>query len=76
MLKNITLFLLLLFFAQVSNAQFLWLEDETNTRKIEFTAEEDVPTNLTESFPNPNISWINAHTIVSKYNRPEGTNDF
>lgn len=38
MLKNITSFLLLLFFVQVTNAQFLWLEDETNTRKIELTA--------------------------------------
>ena len=76
MLKNITSFLLLLFSVQVSNAQFLWLEDETNTRKIEFTAEEDVPTNLTGNFTNPNTSGINTHTIVSKYNRPAGTSDF
>ena len=69
-------FLAMLSFVQISNAQFLWLEDETNTRKIEFTAEEDIPTNLTGNFPNPNTSGINTHTIVSKYNRPEGTSDF
>ncbi|QXP71059.1 T9SS type A sorting domain-containing protein [Polaribacter sp. R2A056_3_33] len=76
MIKKITFLIVFLFTVQVSNAQFLWLEDETNTRKIEFTAEEDVPTNLTGNFPNPHTLGINTHTIVSKYNRPEGTNDF
>ncbi len=74
--KFFTFFLVFLSFVQISNAQFLWLEDETNTRKIEFTAEEDIPTNLTGNIPNPNTSGINTHTIVSKYNRPEGTSDF
>ncbi|CAH8283021.1 putative secreted protein (Por secretion system target) [Mariniflexile fucanivorans] len=74
--KYFPFFLVLLSFVQIANAQFLWLEDQTNTRKIEFTAEEDVPTNLTGNFLNPNTSGINTHTIVSKYNRPEGTNDF
>ncbi|KGL62196.1 T9SS type A sorting domain-containing protein [Polaribacter sp. Hel1_85] len=76
MIKKITFLIVFLFSVQVSNAQFLWLEDETNTRKIEFTAEEDIPTNLTGNIPNPNTSGINTHTIVSKYNRPEGTSDF
>ena len=74
--KYFTFFIVFLSFVQISNAQFLWLEDETNTRKIEFTAEEDIPTNLTGNIPNPNTSGINTHTIVSKYNRPEGTSDF
>ena len=74
--KFFTFFLVFLSFVQISNAQFLWLEDETNTRKIEFTAEEDIPTNLTGNIPNPNTSGINTHTIVSKYNRPSGTGDF
>ncbi|MDO6801400.1 T9SS type A sorting domain-containing protein [Wenyingzhuangia sp. 1_MG-2023] len=74
--KFLTFFLSFILFSQFVNAQFLWLEDETNTRKIEFTAEEDVPTNLTGNFPNPNTSGINTHTLVSKYNRPAGTSNF
>ncbi|WP_179338493.1 T9SS type A sorting domain-containing protein [Winogradskyella ludwigii] len=74
--KILYFFLFSISFVQISNAQFLWLEDQTNTRKIEFTAEEDVPTNLTGNIPNPNTLGINTHTIVSKFNRVEGTQDF
>ena len=74
--KILTFYLFFLSFVQISSAQFLWLEDETNTRKIELTGEEDVPSEYTHNWTNPNTSEMNTNTIVSKFNRAAGTSDF
>lgn len=69
-----TFYLFLLSFVQISSAQFLWLQNETNTRKIEFVGQEYIE--YTENVTNPNTLGINTNTIVSKFNRAEGTQDF
>ncbi|WP_179351278.1 T9SS type A sorting domain-containing protein [Winogradskyella vidalii] len=74
MSKFFYFFLFSISFVQISNAQFLWLQNETNTRKIEFVSEEYIE--YTENVTNPNTSGINTNSIVSKFNRAEGTEDF
>jgi len=66
--------LLLFFFGQVSNAQFLWYENETDTYQIEFISE--TAGSFTTEVTNPDDTGINTNAIVSKFNRDEGLEAF
>jgi len=72
--KSLPVFFFLLFFVQLSNAQFLWYENESNTYKIE--QESTSSGTFLRDVPNPNTTGINTNTIVSKFNREESTNAF
>ncbi|MEH1006461.1 T9SS type A sorting domain-containing protein [Winogradskyella sp. ECml5-4] len=72
--KSLPVFFFLLFFVQLSNAQFLWYENESNTYKIE--QESTSSGTFLRDVPNPNTTGINTNTTVSKFNREEGTNAF
>ena len=74
MYKFLTSFLFFLAFVQVSNAQFLWYENESNTYKIE--QESTSSGTFLRDVPNPNTTGINTNTTVSKFNREEGTSAF
>ncbi|MEP3838644.1 MAG: T9SS type A sorting domain-containing protein [Algibacter sp.] len=72
--KSLHLFLFLFSFFQVSNAQFLWYENETNTYQIEF--ESTTAGSFFTDVTNPNNSGVNTNAIVSKFNRDEGLKSF
>ena len=72
--RNLLLLLSLLSFVQISNAQFLWYENETNTYKIEKESTQ-FGTFLTDVL-NPDITGINTNTTASQFNREEGENGF
>ncbi|REE08729.1 putative secreted protein (Por secretion system target) [Winogradskyella pacifica] len=72
--KSLPVFFSLLFFVQLSNAQFLWYENESKTYKIE--QESTSSGTFLRDVPNPNTTGINTNTTVSKFNREEGTNAF
>ncbi|EPR73195.1 hypothetical protein ADIWIN_1976 [Winogradskyella psychrotolerans RS-3] len=61
-------------FVQISNAQFLWYENESNIYKIE--QESTSSGTFLRDVPNPNTTGINTNTTVSKFNREEGTSAF
>lgn len=73
-MKKFLICLLLSSFVQLSNAQFLWYENESDTYQIEFksTSAGTFSTEVT----NPNNTGINTNTIVSKFDRDEGTKSF
>ena len=74
MYKFLTSFLFFLAFVQISNAQFLWYENESNIYKIE--QESTSSGTFLRDVPNPNTTGINTNTTVSKFNREEGTSAF
>lgn len=57
-------------FVQVSNAQFLWYENETNTAEI--TYESTSQGIFTTDVANPDITGINRNSIVSKFYKNVG----
>ena len=73
-MNKLLTFLLLLSIVQLSTAQFLWYENETNTNQIEFqnTTAGVFSTDVT----NPDNTGINSNAIVSKFNRDESTTAF
>ena len=72
--KSLLLFFFLLSFVQISNAQFLWYENETNTFKIE--KESTTSGTFFTDVTNPDNTGINTNAIVSKFNRDEGEKSF
>jgi len=71
--KTLTFFLLLSFI-QLSNAQNLWYENETDTYQIEF--ESTTAGTYFTDVPNPDDTGINTNAIVSEFNREEGLKSF
>ncbi|MDO7172426.1 T9SS type A sorting domain-containing protein [Mariniflexile sp. AS56] len=74
MTKSLPIFFFLLCFVQLSHAQFLWYENETNTYQIEL--ESTTSGNFYTKITNPNNTGINTNAVVSKFNRDEGTSAF
>jgi len=62
--------LLLCSIVQISNAQFLWYENETDTYQIEF--ESTTEGTFYTDVANPDDTGINTNAIVSEFNREEG----
>nr|WRH08261.1 hypothetical protein [uncultured bacterium] len=74
MKKSLLLTFLLISFVQISNAQFLWYENQTNTNKIKYESASD-GTFLT-AVTNPNTTGINTNSTVSQFNRNVGEKAF
>lgn len=74
MKKYLLFFLFLISFVNISNAHFLWYENETNTKYIEFINTSG-GTYFTEVI-NPKTSGINTNSKVSKFNRDQGLKAF
>jgi len=72
--KSLTVFFFLLFFVQLSNAQFVWYENETNTFKIE--QESTSSGTFLRDVSNPDLTGINTNATVSKFNRAQGQDAF
>ncbi|MBU2939807.1 T9SS type A sorting domain-containing protein [Lacinutrix sp. C3R15] len=72
--KFLPAFFFSLFFVQLTNAQFLWYENETNTFKIE--QESTSSGTFLRDIPNPDITGINTNNSVSKFNRAAGQEAF
>jgi hypothetical protein len=72
--KYLAFFLASLSFVQISNAQFLWYENESSTEYIEYvnTTAGTFVTNIT----NPNVTGINVNSIVSNFNKDEDDKAF
>ena len=62
--------IILILFAQLSNAQFLWYENESDTYQIEF--ESTLEGTYFTDVVNPADMGINTNSIVSEFNREEG----
>ena len=73
-MNKILTFFLILSFVQLSNAQFSWYENETNTYQIEF--ESTTSGTFFTDVTNPDNTGINTNAIVSKFNREEGLKAF
>ncbi|MFW2348017.1 MAG: T9SS type A sorting domain-containing protein [Wenyingzhuangia sp.] len=73
-MHKILFLFLVISFVEVSNAQFLWYEDETDTAQIEF--ESTISGAYLKNVTNPDITGINTNAIVSKFNREESIKAF
>jgi len=69
--KNLLLLLLMFSVVQVSNAQFLWYENESNTEHLEYSGVSNG--SFITNVNNPNLTGINTNSKVSQFNKDEGT---
>ncbi|MEP2169427.1 MAG: T9SS type A sorting domain-containing protein [Polaribacter sp.] len=69
--KYLPIFFFLLFFVQISNAQFLWFENESNTTHLEYSAVSNGT--FSTDVSNPDNTGINTNSIVSRFKRNEST---
>ncbi|WP_339881473.1 T9SS type A sorting domain-containing protein [Polaribacter vadi] len=69
--KSLPIFFFLLFFVQISNAQFLWYENESNTAHLEYLAVSNGT--FSTDVNNPDNTGINTNSIVSRFERNEST---
>ncbi|MDN3663913.1 T9SS type A sorting domain-containing protein [Algibacter miyuki] len=69
--KFIPVLFFMLFFFQISNAQFLWYENESNNAHLEYLAVSNGT--FSTDVSNPDNTGINTKFIVSRFERNEST---
>ena len=74
MKKKLLVVLFMFGFVQISSAQFVWYENETNTYKVE--QESTTSGTFLTDVTNPDNTGINTNTTVSEFNREEGLDAF
>jgi len=72
--KSLPVLIFVLAFVQLSNAQFLWYENESNTYKIE--QESATFATFLRAVSNPDMSGNNTNAEVSQFNREAGQGSF
>jgi hypothetical protein len=69
--KCLVVFFFLLSFVQLSNAQFLWYENESGIAHLEYSAVSNGT--FSTNVSNPDKTGINTNSIVSRFDRDEST---